>query len=232
MGRLDISRWQRTLIIVGAFALLLGILGTGGCAYFKDWRHLPTSKSDEVTIYVVSHGWHTGIVVPRNQLGEHLAFVPKQLGEYPFYEFGWGEKDFYQAPENTVLLALQAALWIDDSTMHVATMPMPPTEYFTVTLHVSTQGLRNLTDAIAASFATDSSGKAIYTRGGLYGERSGFFDGVGSYHFFNTCNTWTARMLNTGGVPTTTVLTLSAGSVIKQSKRAAEKYSCCALVAK
>jgi uncharacterized protein (TIGR02117 family) len=224
---------HRSSLIASAVATVTcALLSLGGCAYFKDWRHLPTSKSDEVTIYVVSHGWHTGIVVPRNQLGEHLAFVPKQLGEYPFYEFGWGEKDFYQAPENTVLLALKASLWVNESTMHVATLPLTPDQYFpaseTVTLHVSTNGLHKLTTALAASFATDAQDKAIYTSNGLYGERSGFFDGVGSYHFFNTCNTWTARMLNTAGVPTTTVLTLSAGSVIKQSKRAAEKYQCCA----
>jgi hypothetical protein len=101
-----------------------------------------------------------------------------------------------------------------------------------VTLHVSTDGLQNLTTAIAASFAIDAQGKPTYTGSGLYGERSGFFDGVGRYHFFNTCNTWTARMLDTAGVPTTSVLTLSAGSVMRQSKRAAEKYRCCALVAK
>jgi uncharacterized protein (TIGR02117 family) len=222
--------------IVGGFVLLLGALSTGGCAYFKEWQHLPTSKSDEVTIYIVSHGWHTGIVVPRNQLGEHLAFIPQQMGEYAFYEFGWGEKDFYQAPENTIPLALQAALWIDDSTMHVAAVPMVPDRYFpsseTVTLQVSTDGLQNLVTAIAASFATDAHGKALYTGNGLYGERSAFFDGTGRYHFFNTCNTWTARMLGTAGVPTTTVLTLTAGSVLRQSKRAAEKYRCCAQEAK
>lgn len=207
------------------------LLSLGGCSYFKDWRHLPTSKADEATIYVVNHGWHTGIVISRHHLGERLAFVPMQLGEYAFYEFGWGEKDFYQAPDNTIPLALRALFWINESTMHVATMPVPPTEYFTasetVTLHVSTHGLRSLTDAIAASFANNDD-NATLTLNGLYGERSGFFDGVGRYHFFNTCNTWTARMLDIAGVPTTTVFTLSSGSVMRQSKRAASKYRCCA----
>ena len=225
----------RWLAFVGGLALLLGVLSTGGCAYFKEWRHVPTSKSDEVTVYIVNHGWHTGIVVPRNQLGEQLAFIPQQLGEYAFYEFGWGEKDFYQAPENTIPLALQAIFWIDDSTMHVAAVPKTPDQYFpaseSVALVVSTDGLQNLTAAIAASFAKDTSGKPLPTRSGLYGERSGFFDGVGRYHFFNTCNTWTARMLDIAGVPTTTVLTLSSGSVMRQSKRAAENYSCCAQAA-
>ena len=136
----------RWLGIVGGLVLLLGVLSAGGCAYFKEWRHLPTSKSDEVTIYIVSHGWHTGIVVPRNHLGEHLAFIPQQMGEYSYYEFGWGEKDFYQAPDNTIPLALQAVLWIDDSTMHVAALPRAPDQYFpaseTVTLHVSPTACR------------------------------------------------------------------------------------------
>jgi len=224
------SRRWRTLAIIGGAALLLAVLTTGGCAYFKDWQQLPAQAADETKIYVVSHGWHTGIVVSRAELGPQLAFIPGELGEAAFYEFGWGEKDFYEAPDNTVWLALQAVLWVDDSTMHVVAVPEPPTTYFpsseTIELRLSTKGLEQLTLAIAASFAKDANGNSRSTRDGLYGT-SRFFDGVGKYYLFNTCNTWSARMLDVAGVPMTTVMTLTAGSVMRQAQWAAEKYRCC-----
>jgi len=225
-----LRRWRSLAIVVG-IAVLVAVLASGGCAYFKEWRHFPADKVDERIIYVVSHGWHTGIVVPRAELGPELAFIPLELGEAAYYEFGWGEKDFYQAPDNTVLLALQAVLWVDDATMHVVAVPKPPAQYFpeseTIELHLSKKGLGQLTAAIAASFAKDDDGDSHSTRDGLYGT-SRFFDGVGKYYLLNTCNTWTARMLGIAGVPTTTVLTLTAGSVARQTRWAAGKYECCA----
>lgn len=220
--------WALSLtVLIGVITLL----SLGGCAYFKDWKQLPTAHADEMTIYVVSHGWHTGIVIARGNLGDKLAFIPSELGDSPYYEFGWGEKDFYQAPENTVGLALQALLWVNDSTMHVVAVPSLPAEYFTesevVELHVSSDGHQNLTTAIAASFAKDANGQSKSTRDGLYGH-SLFFDAVGKYYLLHTCNTWTAQTLAKSGAPLTGVLTLTATGVIRQSKWAAKKYHCCA----
>jgi uncharacterized protein (TIGR02117 family) len=222
---------RRWVLAVTSMLAIISLLSLGGCAYFKEWQQLPTQRSDEETIYVVSHGWHTGIVVARNKLGDKLAFVPGELGESPYYEFGWGEKDFYQAPENTVGLALQALLWVNDSTMHVVAVPSLPSEYFSdsevVELRLSSDGHQNLTTAIAASFAKDASGLSKSSRDGLYGQ-SRFFDGVGKYYLLHTCNTWTAKTLAKAGAPLTGVLTLTASGVIRQSQWAAKKYQCCA----
>lgn len=225
------KRRKKWLIAFTAVFSVVAVLSFGGCAYFKEWKQLPTARSDEMTIYVVSHGWHTGIVIARANLSDKLAFIPGELGDSPYYEFGWGEKDFYQAPENTVGLALRALLWVNDSTMHVVAVPSLPAEYFAesevVELHVSSDGHQNLTTAIAASFAKDINGQSKSTREGLYGP-SLFFDGVGKYYLFHTCNTWTAQTLAKAGAPLTGVLTLTASGVIRQSKWAAKKYQCCA----
>jgi uncharacterized protein (TIGR02117 family) len=215
---------------VALFATL-ATLGMGGCAYFKEWQQLPTKKAEEATVYVVSHGWHTGIVIARDQLGERLQFVPKELGDAAHYEFGWGEKDFYEAPKNSIWLAIQAAFWLNDSVMHVVAVKDSPAKDFPdseiIELHVAAQALSVLTAAIADSFAATGNDEPRSTRDGLYGH-SRFFNGAGTYYLLNTCNTWTARMLATAGVPTSEVLTLTAGSVMRQSKWAAEKYVCCA----
>ncbi|HTE40265.1 MAG TPA: DUF2459 domain-containing protein [Steroidobacteraceae bacterium] len=230
MNASDNTRTRRWLLATAATISLAAILGMGGCAYFKDWQQLPAGKTDERTVYIISHGWHTGIVVAREQLGQHLQFVPTDLGENKYYEFGWGEKDFYQAPKNTLGLALKAAFWKNDAVMHVVAIPDDPLQAFPdstgVELHVSSEGLRQLTDTIATFFKPDANGEIKSTRDGLYGH-SRFFEANGSYYLFNTCNTWSAEILAEAGVPTTKVLTITAGSVMRQSKRAASKYECC-----
>lgn len=224
-------RTGKWLAWIAAVIAVLATLGMGGCAYFKEWQHLPTSKNDERTIYVVSHGWHTGIVIARDELGEELQFIPAQLGASAYYEFGWGDKAFYQAEKETIGIALKAAFWPTPSTMHVVAVPKAPAIEFpeseTVELHVSQAGQHALIAAIAASFTKDANGHSSSTRKGLYGH-SLFYDGNGSYYLTNTCNTWTARMLAHAGVPTTEALTITAGSMIRQTKWAAEKYRCCA----
>lgn len=204
---------------------------TGGCAYFKDWEHLPATKTDERTIYVVSHDWHTGIVVARDDLGSALQFIPTHLGDAAYYEFGWGDKAFYQTEKPTIGIMAKAVFLPTPSTMHVVAVPEAPAIQFpeseTVQLHLSQTGLTNLTSGLASSFAMDANAQPVVGPKGLYGH-SLFFDATGSYYISNTCNTWTVRMLALAGVPTTEWLTLTAGSAARQARWAAEKYVCCA----
>lgn len=217
-----------TVVILTTFTVLL----TGGCAYFKDWEQLPATEADERAIHVVSHGWHTGIVVSRSDLGSALQFIPAQLGEAAYYEFGWGDKAFYQTEKPTVGITLKAVFLPTPSTMHVVAVSEPPAIQFpeseTVELRVSQAGLTNLVSGLASSFAMDDNNQAIVGPNGLYGH-SLFFDATGSYYISNTCNTWTVRMLALAGVPTTESLTLTAGSAIRQARWAAKKYACCAM---
>jgi len=179
----------------------------------------------------VSHGWHTGIVVARDDLSEALQFITAHLGEAAYYEFGWGDKAFYQSPKPTIGITLKAVFLPTPSTMHVVAVPEPPGIHFpdseTIELRVSQTGLKNLIAGIAGSFALNDNKQAVVGPKGLYGE-SRFFDATGSYYLSNTCNTWTVRMLALAGVPTTETLTLTAGSAARQARWAAEKYSCCA----
>ena len=44
-------------------------LSTFNCSSFKSWKYLPKNKSEETYIYVVSHGWYTGVVILNENLG-------------------------------------------------------------------------------------------------------------------------------------------------------------------
>ncbi len=94
------------------------------CASFKQWRYLPANADDVVTVYVVSHGWHTGIVIPADSLGRELSFLKDVFGKTAYYEIGWGEADFYQSEGVTVGLALKAMFWINSTVVHVVSVPV------------------------------------------------------------------------------------------------------------
>ena len=66
--------------------ILLLVIFTG-CAGSYSWQALPESSEDERTIFVVSHGWHTGLILPYEPLSV-LPDLEKVMGESTYYEFG------------------------------------------------------------------------------------------------------------------------------------------------
>lgn len=83
-----------------------------------------------LSIYIVSHGWHTGIVVPALDVYEKLPQLEERFGQTPYLEFGWGDQDFYQAAEGTLGLAVKALFWRTDTVVHVVKAPKQPRHYF------------------------------------------------------------------------------------------------------
>jgi len=199
------------------------------CSAGMTWDNLPLSIEDEVTIFVVNHGWHTGIVIKGNELGGELSFLEEHFGESEYYELGWGDKGFYEAKEITSLITMRAILWPTESVMHVVSLSETPLTYFphseTIAIKVSRNGLLKLKQTLAESFSRNN-GQVIKTGQGIYG-RSLFYKGEGSYYFANTCNTWTAKMLYATGAPIDSIFTLTASNVMRQSKHAVSKYVCC-----
>lgn len=209
---------------------VIQVSALSGCARFKEWNYLPAKKAEERTIHVVSRGRHTGVVLARRDMIHQLGFLGAYLPKTPYYEFGWGEEVFYQAETNTVGMALKALLWRNNSVMHVSAVPGTPAKHFNpdavVELNVSETGLEHLVTALRASFKLDENNHPYPLVKGLYGE-SRFFKAEGYYLIFNTCNRWTATILNKGGVPMDTIFTLRSKSLIRQAEEAKRRYFCC-----
>ena len=106
-------------------------------------------------IYVVSHGWHSGLILPYEPLYA-LPDLEKIMGESTYYEFGWGDADFYQAEEVTSGITLKAVLWPTESVLHVVSILEDPRVRFrnrdVVEVRLSLQGLARLGDFVSSSF--------------------------------------------------------------------------------
>ncbi len=209
----------RSILVIFLFIMV-------SCSSFMSWRHLPETNVQKRSIYVVSHGWHTGIVISADNLGAELAFLTKNFNDAKYYEFGWGDEGFYRAGKITIPLAAKALLWPTSSVMHVVALPAPPAEFFIgseiVEITISRQGHGYLNSALYNSFNRSEDGRPQEKGGGLYGN-SRFFTGSGTYFLTRTCNKWTAGSLYKAGIPISPVFTVTASGVMGQVKEALDK---------
>jgi len=203
-----------TRILFGLLTLLVGcaslppVVATG-----------PENPGDRpVAVYVLGHGWHTGIVVPAGEMLARLPALKSRFGDASFIEFGWGDRDFYQAGEITAGLALKASLWPTPAVMHVAAVPAAVSAYFPRSevhrLCLSRSGFEALLRFIAGSFHRADGDGLLPLGRGLYGD-SHFYEAVGDYTLFNTCNTWTAKGLKSAGFDIDPATKATAGSVME-----------------
>jgi uncharacterized protein (TIGR02117 family) len=156
------------------------------------------------SVFLVSHGWHTGIVVRRADIA---AGMLPELADFPdaqYYEFGWGDRDFYQSPEFSLGTALRAGMTPTQSVLHVVGLDVPPDVYFPgseiIELPVPAGRLPDLLRYIHDTVARDNDAAAAPLGPGLYGE-SLFYRAHGTFHLRNNCNVWTARALRAAGLP-------------------------------
>ena len=154
-------------------------------------------------IQVTSNGWHTAIVLPAPAVVA-TGLLP-EAADFPdalFLEFGWGDRTYYPAKEKTLGMTLSAALIPTPAVMHMAGHAAAPASggsLEVVPVALTEAGFRSLVEAIAETFERPSGGRAEAVSPGLYPD-SLFYHARGEFHLFNTCNTWTARMLRAGGV--------------------------------
>jgi len=156
------------------------------------------------TFYVVSHGWHTGLIVDRRDFVERVPELKNDFGHVKYLEIGWGDQRFYRAQPVNFSLALRAVLFPTSSVLHIVEVPVSPRHYFSgsevVEVSVPQTGYGKLLDFVAVSFSRTSSNDVMKLGRGLYG-RSRFYRAEGRFHAFNTCNTWVANAIGATGYP-------------------------------
>lgn len=173
---------------------------------------------DEQAIYVISHGWHTGFIIPAQAIETALPPLKTRFPNTPYIELGWGDKGFYQSQEITTGLTLRALFWSAGSVIHAVAVPDNIAAYFShgeiEKLCLSKQSYAALIAFIADSFQKDRHGEIITLKNGIYGD-SQFYGGAGNYHLLNTCNKWVAKGLASAGMDIDPMFKLTAGSVME-----------------
>jgi len=174
-----------------------------------------------ITIYLVSHGWHTGIVVPRREIPKEFWSGETDFSDEEFLEFGWGDAGFYQAEKSPFWEALKAAILPSAAVLHVVGFSQPVAEFFSasgvVAIEVEPAAFYGLVRFLDQTIVKPADGAVTPMGAGLYG-RSHFYEAHGEYTLFNNCNHWVARGLQSAGLPIDPGDATTAASVFDQAQ--------------
>lgn len=172
-----------------------------------------------VPVWIVTHGWHAGIAFRLADLPAHPAPVRRDFPGAESLEIGWGNREFWMAPDPTLGQALRAGFLPSTSAIRVIAFRGPIGGVFVesdvLELAVSRAGLERLADYVDAGFARD--GAALIPIGPGPIPASRYYLARGRYHALNNSNAWTARALRAAGVPIHPVLALTAANVLCQA---------------
>jgi uncharacterized protein (TIGR02117 family) len=174
------------------------------------------------SIYLVSHGWHAGIVVKRADIPRGIWLQHNEFPEAEYLEVGWGDKDYYMTPEPHFGITLKAGLFPTASVLHIVGFRGSVTRYFpnseVIRVDLSEAGFERLCAYLENSYARDDTGLSRPLGPSLYGQGR-FYLSKESYHAFNTCNVWTARALRNAGCPITPAATLTVDTLMTRALR-------------
>lgn len=179
-----------------------------------------------MTVYVASNGWHSMIVVPRAALPAGVLPEAADFPDAPYLGFGWGDAAYFPARAPTLALSLQAALQPTPSVVHLAGLRAPPQEVFpddeVAALRISFAGFGRLVAYLDGTFDRQGAPRARTAAPGLF-DFSLFYPAEGEFHLFNTCNRWTARGLQAGGLPVRAAGVVSAEDLMVQLRPLGER---------
>lgn len=171
---------------------------------------------DGIEILVSSSAIHADVIVPiRNAHFDWTTCLPEgsfqaDLSAAQWLAIGWGDRGFYlETPtwsDLTVSNFLKALLWPTRSCVHVSAIGKLPRQGLQ-SVKISVAQYKQLVTYLRSSFKKSvvahnatSVGDVIPIPNQAYGSSDAFFDGVGSYNCFNTCNSWANRALKSAEI--------------------------------
>jgi uncharacterized protein (TIGR02117 family) len=181
-----------------------------------------TAAALALVVWVVSHGWHVGLVLRRDDLAA-LGPLPA-LSAVPgrYLEVGWGDGDFYPATHGTLALALRAAFRSRSSVLQVVGFDTPVADTFprakVLEVELTPSGLAALVRYVEATVAMDQEGRPTVVAPAEYGSGV-FYLARGHYRLLDNSNTWTARGLKVAGCPIEADSVVTAGEVLHRAAR-------------
>lgn len=169
-----------------------------------------SNSKPEVEIYILTNGVHTDIVMPtkNDQMdwSQKVKFENTKVADstYKYIAMGWGDKGFYlETPEWSDLkasVAFKAATGLSTSAIHATYYKSLKEREDCKKMMISKEQYERLIQFISKSFKEDSNGnfQPIQTNAN-YGKTDAFYEAVGSYSLFHTCNTWANSALKISG---------------------------------
>jgi uncharacterized protein (TIGR02117 family) len=159
----------------------------------------------DAAIYVVKRNWHTDIGLPVQEISGPLRVMEQAYPGVQYLTFGFGERNYLVTRDRSIGTMLSALLPSQSAVLMTA-LRAPPDEAFgaenVIVLHLPADALARLEVRIWQGF--EHAGNAVpepLAQGPYLG--STFYAGTDTYSGVFNCNTWTAEMLRSAGLVTT-----------------------------
>lgn len=206
-------------VLFGLLYAIGGIICFGLLYLAADFilSRIPAYKSmdqtdDSLSIYILSNGVHTDLVFPvkSSYIDWHTIFPYEQtLGQDSTKQWlavGWGDKGFYlNTPEwkdLSLKTALVAGLGIGETALHVTYYRSLTEDDSCIKVDITEEQYRQLVNFVKQSLELDVQGHPIYIETtAQYGDNDAFYEALGAYNLFYSCNTWTNKALKKAKLP-------------------------------
>jgi len=207
-------------LVVCATALF-GVLG--GCAsQGLDGVAVDPSPLGAHRIFVLGHGYHTGLAVHAREVPEAAWPARRDFPDADYLELGWGDREYYPREHPGAWLALRALFTPSSSTLHVVPVAGPLTRFFRdseiIELQVSQAGFECMVEFVRQTHELDADGRAIIVSSELQ-DGSRFYASPRTFHAFENCNVWVARSLEAAGLPVHPETAITAEMLLRQVRR-------------
>lgn len=168
--------------------------------------------SKSYTIYLLSNDVHTDIVFPvtSDLINWRTLFPTSDIktkdSTYSWVGIGWGDKGFYlNTPEwkdLTVKTAFVAAVGIGETALHVTYHHQMQENKLCYKIEIDKDQYQQLINHVFESLEIKSAKKPIYIETtAQYGDSDAFYEALGSYSMFYSCNTWANEALKKANLP-------------------------------
>ncbi|MCG9792588.1 TIGR02117 family protein [Flavobacterium algicola] len=193
-----------TVFVLAAFYLLISFI----LSKIQVSGELTTKK--EVEIYIQSNGVHTDIVMPvkSSQIdwSKEIKYSHTKSADSSaqYVGMGWGDKGFYLDTPNwsdlKASVAFNAAFGLSTTAIHATFYNKVIENDLCVRIVISQDQYAKLIAYITKSFKKTNDGHFIVVETDAnYGNTDAFYEAIGSYSLFYTCNTWTNEGLKVAG---------------------------------
>lgn len=155
-------------------------------------------------IYFIKQNWHTAIVFNTQELDSNKFIEYNSFSDFGLIDIGWGDEEFYQYPGFDSGLAFKALFYATPSTLRIEGINLKKAEYFNLSEIViefvlTDEQFEKICNYISKTFYKNDLGETVILNQKAEGKII-FYKAVGSYHLFNTCNTWLANGIRQAGI--------------------------------
>ncbi|MCT7560942.1 TIGR02117 family protein [Aliarcobacter butzleri] len=191
-------------ILISIFSFIIIYLSS---EYFLSrWSVTEVSSLDKkYQIFIKSNGVHTDIVLPmKSDIINWSELFPfentlSKSTDFSYVGIGWGDKGFYlDTPtwsELKVSTALIAGTGLGNAALHITYYKDILEDDLTYSMKVDENQYKSIILSVKKSLQWLNEKPIYINTTAQYGQNDAFYEAIGSYSIFHTCNTWTNNVL-------------------------------------